>query len=272
MASRAEQKAAARAAREAKQKELSAAAARRMRLLWLGGMLAVAVVALVVVIVASSSGGGTKTPQVSKSAKALAIATVNSTLAGIPQHGNVLGNPNAKVTLTEYGDLVCPTCAAFAQTTLPSIITQLVKTGKAKLVFRAFETASGTANAGQFINTQVAARAAGQQGKEWNYILLTYFEQPQTIGGTPAEEVSYITSLYLQTRAQQVKGLNLANWQANMTSNKLVNAVKTDEHAALRSGATGTPALFVSGPKGTVMDTEVIPSLAKVQSLVAQVS
>lgn len=272
MASRAEQKAAARAAREAKQKELSAAAARRLRLMWLGGMLTVAVVALAVVIVVSSGGGGGKGPQVSKSVKAAAIATVNSTLAGIPQSGNVLGNPKAKITLTEYGDLVCPTCAAFAQTSLPSIITSLVKTGKAKFVFRAFETASGTANAGQFVNTQVAARAAGLQGKAWNYILLTYFEQPQTIGGAPAEQVSYVTTNYLQSRAQQIKGLNLAQWQANMTNTTLINQVKADEYAALHSGATGTPALFVSGPGGQVMDTEVVPTLAKVQSLVATVS
>jgi protein-disulfide isomerase len=272
MASRLEQKAAARAAREAKQKELSAAATKRMRVMALGGMLAVAVVALVVVIVVSSGGSGSKGPQVSNKAKASAITSVNSTLAGIPQSGNVLGNPNAKVTITEYGDLVCPTCADFAVTTEPSIIASLVKTGKAKLAFKAFETASGTANAGQFINTQVAARAAGLQGKAWNYILLTYLEQPQQINGTPAEEVSYVTTAYLQSRAQQIKGLNLAQWQANMTSKTLINAVKADENAALHSGATGTPAVFVDGPGGHVLDSEVVPTLAKMQALVAQVS
>jgi protein-disulfide isomerase len=274
MASRAEQKAAARAAREAKQKELSAAAARRMRLLWLGGLLGVVIVALVVVIVVSSSGGGSKSPHVSKSAQAAAIASVNSTLAGIPQSGNVLGDPKAKITLTEYGDLVCPTCAAFADETEPGIIKALVKTGQAKLEYRAFETASGTANRGQFINTQVAVRAAGLQGKAWNYILLTYAEQPQDVGGTPAEEVSYVTTNYLQSRAQQIKGLNLAKWQANMTNKTLINQVKADESAALHSAAAtfGTPALFVSGPRGSVLDRETIPTLAKVQALISQVS
>ena len=97
---------------------------------------------------------------------------MNATLAGIPQHGNVLGNPNAPITITEYGDLVCPTCADFAVTTEPQIIAALVKTGKAKLVYRAFETASAYANGSQFVNTQVAARSAGLQDKEWNYLLL----------------------------------------------------------------------------------------------------
>ena len=104
--------------------------------------------------------------QVSKSAKASAIATVDSTLAGIPQSGNVLGNPNAPVTITEYGDLVCPTCAAFAHRR-PSRRSSpaLVKTGKAKLVYRAFETASAYANAEpvrQHAGRRARGRAAGQ--------------------------------------------------------------------------------------------------------------
>jgi protein-disulfide isomerase len=273
MASRAEQKALARAAREAKQRELSAAQARRLRLLWLGGMLAVAVIALVVVIVASSSGGGKAgTVHVSKSAQSAAIATVDAMLAGIPQHGNVLGNPNAPVTITEYGDLVCPTCDDFALTSEPQIIAALVKTGKAKFVFRGFETASGYANGGQYVNTQVAARSAGLQGKEWNYVLLTYQEQPQTINGQHAEDVAYVTSLYLQNLAQQIRGLNLATWQANLVNNTLINDVKADGNAALAAGATGTPAVYVHGPKGTVMDPNVVPTFASVSSEVSKVS
>ena len=126
---------------------------------------------------------------------------MNSALAGIPQHGNVLGNPNAPITITEYGDLVCSTCAAFATTTEPQIIAALVKTGKAKFVYRAFDTASSYANQSQFVNTQVAARSAGLQNKEWNYVLLTYEEQPATIGGKAAEDVAYVNTSYLQNLA-----------------------------------------------------------------------
>jgi protein-disulfide isomerase len=284
MASRAEQKAAARAAREAQQAQLSAAAARRMRLYWLGGMLAVAVVALVVVIVASSGGGGKNPVHISKSAQASAVSVVNSTLAGIPQSGNVLGNPKAPITITEFGDLVCPICAEFALTSEPQIIASLVKTGEAKLVFRGLETASGRANGGQYVNTQVAARSAGLQGKEWNYILLTYQEQPQTINGTAAEEVPYITTSYLQNLASQIKGLNLVQWQAHMTDKTLANAVAADTAAAQKNPEIcGTPTLIVSGPKGSIQynpptdlqtctgNDSAVPTLAQIQSLVSQV-
>jgi protein-disulfide isomerase len=278
MASRAEQKAAARAAREAKQRELKAAQARRTRLMWLGGILGAAIVALVVVIVASSSnGGGSSSTHVSNSAKAAAQATVDSTLTGIPQHGNVLGNPNAKVTITEYGDLVCPTCDDFALTSEPQIIQDLVRTGKAKLVFRGFETASGTANGSQYVNTQVAARSAGLQNKEWNYVLTLYQEQPHTINGTPAEQVSYVNTNYLQDRAAQIKGLNLAQWQAHLTDPTLINQVHADGQAGLAAGVTGTPAIFVTGPKGTVYYDQnntqsAVPSEQQIAQLVSQQS
>ena len=118
MASRAEQKAAARKAREAKQQELHAAATRRQRLLWLGGIVGVAVIALVVVVIASSNGGGSGPVHHSNSQTATAVAAVNQELHGIPQSGNTLGNPKAPVTITEYGDLVCPTCDDFALTSV----------------------------------------------------------------------------------------------------------------------------------------------------------
>src|ERR1700730_7707837 len=99
MPSRTEQKAAARAQREAKQAELNAAQTRRQRFMMLGGIVGVALAACVVGIIAGSSGGGNA--KLSKSAQASAVALVNRQLAGIPQSGNVLGNPNAKVTITE---------------------------------------------------------------------------------------------------------------------------------------------------------------------------
>src|ERR1039458_8033177 len=172
MASRAEQKAAARAAREAAHRDLSAAQARRMRLIWLGGLVAAAALAIVIVIVATQAGGGTIVKE-SASAKAAAVTAITSELAGIPQHGNVLGKPSAPVTVTEYGDLVCSTCDAFALSSEAQLITNYVKTGKVKLVYRADDTASSYANQGEFVTGQVGAKAAGLQNKAWYYILLT---------------------------------------------------------------------------------------------------
>jgi protein-disulfide isomerase len=274
MASRAEQKAAARAAREAKQQELRLAAARRQRWYVTGGIVGAAVIALIVVIVASSGGHkGTNGVKLTHKEKQSAIATVNQTLSGIPQSGNVLGKASAPVTITEYGDLVCPICKEFALTTEPQIITALVRTGKAKLVYKAFDTASSYANESMFTTSQAAAKAAGLQGKEWNYVLLTYEEQPDTIDGTDAEKVSYVTTGYLQNLAQQIKGLNTIKWQSDLASKTLANQVNADESSGqtLGVGKIGTPDVFVTGPNGT-QNPQGIPSLAGMDSAVQQVS
>ena len=99
-----------------------------------------------------------------------------------------------------------------------------------------------------------------------------YREQPQTLNGQPAEEVSYITPKYLQDLAAQVPGLNLIKWQASLGSQTLANDVTVDGQAALSSGAQGTPTVQVTGPKGTTLDQESIPTLTGLQSTIAQVS
>ena len=289
MASRKEQKEAARRAREQAVAQLKADHARRSRLLMLGGVVAVVVAAIVVVIVISSSGGGTLkalTPSKLSTQAAdgagfspkAAVADVKSLLDGIPQSGNTLGKPNAPVTITEFGDLVCSTCDAFALSSEPQLIQQEVRTGKVKLVFRADDTASATANQSEWQATQVAAASAGLQRKEWNYVLLVYDEQPITIGGQSAELVPYVSSSYLANRAEQLPGLNLKAWQANLGNSTLIKQVRTDLAAAQVEAPRGTPTIIVTGPSGQSQTYDssgklsAVPSIAQLKQLIAQVS
>ena len=49
-----------------------------------------------------------------------------------------IGKPDAKVTIEEYFSLTCGHCANFALNTLPRVKTELIETGKCRLVFRDF--------------------------------------------------------------------------------------------------------------------------------------
>ncbi len=240
--------------------------ARRLRLVGFGAIVGLA--AVIGVVLALTSARGTTTVTTS----ATAVATVNSLLDGIPQSGTTLGRANAPVTVTEFGDLVCPVCAEFAVGPEAALIAAEVRTGQAKLVFRGLETASGAANQSEYVNTQVAVRSAGLQNDAWYYILLAYEEQPQTINGAPAEDTPYVTSGYLQQLAAQIHGLNLTSWQAGMNDQPLINAVSTDAQAATQANVTGTPTIFVSGPKGTVRSPSAVPALADLQAMIRQVS
>src|ERR1700761_5735464 len=137
MASRQAQKEAARQRRVAEEQAAQAKAQRTRRLQLLGGVLVAVIAAIVVVVIVSSSGGNKdKVVDVSNKKATTPIAnTVNATLSGIPQHGNVLGNPKAKVTMTEFGDLECPICKEFAVGPETQLINNEVKSGKVKIEY-----------------------------------------------------------------------------------------------------------------------------------------
>ena len=268
MASRTKQKEEARARRVAEERAAAERAGRARRTRMLGGVLVLAVVIVVVAIAISASGGsgGTAVRANSPAAKS-AITAVSSLLAGIPQSGTTLGSPNAKVTITEYADLECPVCDTFA---LPStvntsdgtpgsgyfdqLVSQYVRTGKAKIVYRSLETATGNGpNAAMWSQQQAAAYAAGLQHKAWDYIELFYREQQP-------ETSQYVDSAFLQSIAQQVPGLNVASWQANRQSSTLEAQVASDGTGAQALGFTSTPTLVVRGPKGQATPIQSLPS------------
>jgi protein-disulfide isomerase len=286
VASRKEQKEAARRAREQRVAQMKASQSRRNRTYLLGGILAVVIAAAAVLILVSSSNNGGSAASVLSPKKneeyytpTQAKADAESLLNGIPEHGNVLGDVNAPVTITEYGDLVCSTCDYFAVSSEPLLIADDVRDGKVKLVYRAAETSSAYANGGEFVNMQVAARAAGLQDREWYFLIILYDEQPHLINGKAAELEKYVTTAYLQNRAAQVPGLNLIKWQENLVNPTLIGDVHADIAAGSQLGVDSTPTVFVKGPKGDIewdKGSDTLPATAtalrQLQSLIKQVS
>ena len=57
---------------------------------------------------------------------------VNPTPAG----GYMMGNPNAKAKLIEFGSLTCPHCREFDETGVPQLISKYVKSGQVSWEFR----------------------------------------------------------------------------------------------------------------------------------------
>jgi protein-disulfide isomerase len=259
MASRKDQKEAAKAARIAAE-QAAAAAARRARTMRLGLVVGAAVVVVVALVIISSSGGG---KQPSSKASAAAAATVNALLVGIPQSGTSLGSPSAGVTVTEYGDLECPFCADFAKGAENNLISSDVRSGKVKLVYRSLETATGDPTV--FSTQQAAAYAAGAQDRALHFIELFYNEQG-------VEGSGYVTPSYLDGLAKQIPGLDYAKWLAASTSSTYSDAVLADEQAAATAGYNSTPTIVVSGPKGSHPITSSTITYATLESAINAVA
>ncbi len=231
----------ARAERKAAEEAAVSDAAKRRRLTQLGGAVAVVVVAIVAVLIATGGGSSNKPPAATGTVASKETAVVSNELAGTTQNGNVLGNPNAPVTMQYYGDLECPICKDFTLGALPPIIQKWVKSGKLKIEYRSLETA--TREPETFRTQQVAALAAGKQKKAWNYIELFYHEQGEEGSG-------YVTESYLKGLAQQIPGLNLTKWTTDRGDQQLQAQLAVDTQEANNNGFTGTPA-FLIGKTGS---------------------
>jgi len=236
----------ARAQRKATEQAHAAGAARRTRLTQLAVVATVVVVAIVVVLIATS-GGGTKAVKTGSPAASKAARDVSALLGGIPQSGNVLGSPTAPVTLQFFSDLECPVCKEFTLGALPSLIQTWVRPGRLKIEDRALEMA--TREPETFKTQQVAALAAGKQGKMWDYLELFYHEQGEEGSG-------YVTERYLRGLASQVPGLNLAAWSAARNDPAFENTITGDEQAATSEGFNGTPSFLIGKTGGRMQKLE----------------
>ncbi|MFL6743720.1 MAG: thioredoxin domain-containing protein, partial [Sphingomicrobium sp.] len=58
------------------------------------------------------------------------------TVVATPEGGMLMGNPNAKVKLVEYGSLTCPHCRAFDEEGVPALLGKYVKSGQVSWEFR----------------------------------------------------------------------------------------------------------------------------------------
>ena len=280
MASRAEQKAKAKAERIEFERKLAEAARRKQQIGRLGGVVAIAAIAIVAAIVISSNNKAAA-PVKTGTPKANQIVTrVSSLLSGIPESGNnILGKPNAPIQVTEYGDLECSACDDFALAANVNtsagtpgsgveddLINTYVRTGQASLVYRSLDTATGNgATPEEFPAQQAAALAAGLQQKAWYYIELFYNEQG-------AEGSTYVDESYLDNLAKQVPGLNYSQWLTDRNESSLTAQVQSDETNAGNLGLQNTPSIIVKGPKGQASPIQGVPTWPQLQAAIKSVS
>lgn len=262
MASRAQQKQQARLARIEREQKLAFHHRVRMMLLIVTG--AIIVVGATIAISIAAGSGSTRALAPNSDAAAAAARRIEAQLKAIPQSvGNVLGDPGAKVTITEFSDLQCSACDAFdlpSGTSSPSgvagngildaLIRDVVVTGKAKLVFRSLETATaGGATPQMWVTQQAAVNAAGLQGKAWNYIKLFYSEQG-------AEGTAYVTMDFLKGLARQIPGLRYDRWLNSLQTDPAIRAqVESDNRMGtqLDNGTPATPTIWVNGPRNEAL-------------------
>lgn len=153
--------------------------------------------------------------------------------------GVVLGDPDAPVTVVEFGDFQCPGCAAFARQVKPLVDRQLVEPGRASFVFYDFPLVGMHGNA--FLAAR-AARCAGDQDRFWDYHDLLFQNQSRwATDSSPAGRfVSYAEEL----------GLDMDAFESCLRSDRHARTVTANMRLGEALGVSGTPTVMVSEGQG----------------------
>ena len=139
----------------------------------------------------------------------------------------VKGNPKAVVTIVEFTDFECPSCAK-QHPVLERIVSEFGD--RLRLVVRDFPL-SQHANARKAAE---AAEAAREQGKYWEYASVLFRNQ-SALGVDKLKQ--YATEL----------GLDRTRFDASLDSGKFAEKVQRDLVDGRKLGINGTPTLYING-------------------------
>ena len=151
----------------------------------------------------------------------------------------ILGNPNAPVTLVEFGDYQCYFCNQFFHKTEDAIFKNFVETGKVKVIFKDY-----TIIGPDSVSAAHATHCADDQGLFWEYHDTLY-------NNWTGENNGWASSENLLKFANDVK-LDIDEFSKCMIDSKHTSVIANSNQDAKDLGLTGTPAFFVIGPDSKV--------------------
>lgn len=209
------------------------------------------IVAVAVLIVTTQHGPGGDT-------ELEGVAEVRDLLQGLPQRGMVLGEPKAKVTLVEFGDLQCPSCKRYSEEVLPQLIEGPVAAGRTRLEFRNF-----TIIGPESTPAGAAALAAGEQGRGWSYVELFYRNQGEESSG-------YVDDAFLTAIAKGAGVPDIDRWNRDRRRSHLLSEVAETTHQAENLGFNGTPSFALESSHAVGIEPlGALPSAEDLESAIA---
>ena len=144
----------------------------------------------------------------------------------------ILGNPNAPITMVEFGDYQCTFCSKFFHETENSIITNYIKTGKVKILFKDYIILGQDS-----MNAANAAHCANDQKLFWEYHSMLY-------NNWAGENTGWADLAHLHEFANTL-GLDMDVFSTCMSDLKWNELVNLSSKDGQKLGVSGTPTFFV---------------------------
>ena len=144
----------------------------------------------------------------------------------------IMGSPNAKITIVEFGDYQCTFCYKFHDETMKKITDEYIKTNNVNFVYKDFPL-----NGEQSILASEATYCAEKQNKFWEYHNTLY----NNWGG---ENTGWITENVLLGFARDLE-MNLDDFSQCLENSEFRQKVLDNEQFGREIGINATPSFLI---------------------------
>lgn len=219
------------------------------------GLIGAAVVGVIVYLgynYGSNSGVQRIPPSANSNRASNGTSTPASAEALVRPDSPSIGPADAKVTIVEFYDPECESCAAFA----PAVKRVVDSSGgRVRLVLRYMPLHPNSLTAATF------TEAAGEQGKYWEAHDMLFAKQPEwgTKHGPSPQPQADVNELF-RKYADELK-LDSKKMDAAFAENRYAAKIDRDKKDGQSLGVRQTPTIFVNGRKLTVLDERALKML-----------
>ena len=154
----------------------------------------------------------------------------------------ILGNPNAPITLIEFGDFQCHFCNVHFHNTEPALLENFVTPGKVNIIFKDY-----TIIGNDSVNAAHGAHCANEQTMYWEYHNILY-------NNWTGENNGWAGPQNLVKYADEIK-LDLELFAECMNSQRYSDLIEQSTIDAQALGISGTPAFFIIDKKNGSVQT-----------------
>ncbi len=212
-----------RASGHARRQAEAEQAARQRQMRWVAGAIVVAlVVAVGLILVNRPRDAGAP------------IVAAEPIPASIPLTGMTMGDPDAPLSVVEWGDYQCPGCGIFAREVFPRLIDDYIEPGAMTFEYRPFSFLGE-----ESFRAAEAALCAEDQGAFWPYHETLFLNQH-------GENLNAFSNERLKQIAASLN-LDAGAFNSCLDSGQKRAVVDASAADARANGITSTPSIIVNG-------------------------
>jgi protein-disulfide isomerase len=186
------------------------------------------------------------------------VGAVQQLYGGIEQDSAYLGDEDAGVEVVVFNDLQCADCADWQLEVVDPLVEEYARTGEARLELRHFSVGPRATTV-----AALAAVAAGEQDRQWQYADLFFRNQQQATETGVGEDL-------LGAVAEGVQQLDEDQWREDRELDSVAERVEADAALAAELRLPADPAIVVTGAAGA-RELVDAPSLDEVEAAIAAV-